>query len=394
MILAQSVPLAQLLTKVERAVAVDPETDYEMLGVRSFGAGAFAANRLRGTDTKYPVLLEVRAGDFVYPKLMAWEGAFALTPSNLAHRFVSPEFCTFEIDQSRLVPSFLDYYFRRPSTWRRVVSLSTGTNVRRRRLHPDELLSFTLPLPPMTEQQRIVQLLDATLGRLGVIGELSRRTSEQGKAAWWSVLSERLRDLENKTATKALVEVVSINPESVNPAQLFADSRFRYVDIGSVENGSGTLHPKEISGLDAPSRARRRIRANDVLVSTVRPYLRGVALVPPELDGQVCSTGFAVLRAGHELLPRFLFAQATSNYLIDQLTRAMKGGHYPAVNDVVLRSVRLVVPGIARQEAECRRLDSLESRLRRVQELHEDRSRSSKQLGISLIEHTLSAAGL
>src|SRR4051794_17648762 len=78
---------------------------------------------------------------------------------------------------------------------------------------------------------------------------------------------------------------------------------FRYVDVSSVSNESfRVIGAKELLGKDAPSRARKIIRADDIIFATVRPSLRRVALVPPELDGQVCSTGFCVLRVNREHL--------------------------------------------------------------------------------------------
>src|SRR5580700_9339079 len=76
------------------------------------------------------------------------------------------------------------------------------------------------------------------------------------------------------------------------------DEEFAYIDISSLDKDSKTIvRPSRLLGNDAPSRARKEIKAEDILVSTVRPNLNAVALVPPELDGQIASTGFCVLRA-------------------------------------------------------------------------------------------------
>ena len=84
--------------------------------------------------------------------------------------------------------------------------------------------------------------------------------------------------------------------------------KFTYVDVASVDNEQKRIvGAREILGSEAPSRARKLIRCNDVLVSTVRPNLNAVAIVPQSLDGAVASTGFAVLRATPAVLPEFLF---------------------------------------------------------------------------------------
>jgi type I restriction enzyme S subunit len=86
---------------------------------------------------------------------MAWEGALGVVPSEFDQLFVSPEFMVFEIDQNRVLPETLDVYFRTPTVWPKLSGESTGTNVRRRRLHPDDFLAYKMPLPSMQAQQRL-----------------------------------------------------------------------------------------------------------------------------------------------------------------------------------------------------------------------------------------------
>ena len=86
--------------------------------------------------------------------------------------------------------------------------------------------------------------------------------------------------------------VSSWTPERDDP-----DGVFTYVDLSAVDQDAKIVSgARELACAEAPSRARQLIRAGDVLVSTVRPNLNGVALVPPELDGATASTGFCVLR--------------------------------------------------------------------------------------------------
>src|SRR5947208_13882286 len=128
--------LADVLSRAERLVDVKSTTEYSFVGVRSFAAGCFDAGTRSGSETRYRNLLQVMKDDFLYPKLMAWEGAFAVVPQEFDGYFVSPEFCTFRADESKLDIRFLGYLFRRPKTWEDVAGSSIGTNLRRRRLYP------------------------------------------------------------------------------------------------------------------------------------------------------------------------------------------------------------------------------------------------------------------
>jgi len=127
--------------------------------------------------------------------------------------------------------------------------------------------------------------------------------------------------------------------------------RFRYVDVSSVSNSSFRIvEATEIEGSAAPSRARKEICAGDVLFATVRPTLKRVALVPPELHGQIASTGFIVLRADPEKLnPRYLYSRLLTDAFIKRMGELERGASYPAVRDTDVLNEVVPVPPLAEQ---------------------------------------------
>jgi type I restriction enzyme S subunit len=142
------------------------------------------------------------------------------------------------------------------------------------------------------------------------------------------------------------------------------DRVFRYVDISSVCNRTYRItEPRRIKGKDAPSRARRPIRPGDVLFSNVRTYLRNVALVTPDVQADVCSTGFTVLRAGHRVLPQYLFYYLLTDEFIGQITPKQTGSNYPATTDRAVLAEGIPLPSLAEQE---RIVAAVEALLRRV----------------------------
>jgi type I restriction enzyme, S subunit len=129
------------------------------------------------------------------------------------------------------------------------------------------------------------------------------------------------------------------------------ENTFRYVDITSVDNISKRITtPKVLLGSGAPSRARQIIRSQDVLVATTRPNLNAVALVPPELDNAVCSTGFCVLRANPELDPHYLFAFVQCGEFVENLSEAVRGAMYPAVTEDQVRRQLVPLPPMEEQK--------------------------------------------
>ncbi|CAH0343029.1 restriction endonuclease subunit S [Rhizobium sp. CECT 9324] len=154
--------------------------------------------------------------------------------------------------------------------------------------------------------------------------------------------------------------------ESCDPTKE-GDLEFQYVDIGSINNKTFSIeNPKTIVGRDAPSRAKRRIRRGDVLFSTVRTYLKNIALVPDELDGEITSTGIAVLRPSQAVLSDFLFALVRSEGFIRPLSLKQDGTLYPAITDSDLLNHTVPLPPLAEQKRIVAKLDALNAKSARA----------------------------
>ena len=160
--------------------------------------------------------------------------------------------------------------------------------------------------------------------------------------------------------------------ESANPRRQ-STAEFMYVDISCISNERFEIEDcHRMQGANAPSRARKRIRTDDVLVATTRPYLRSIARVPDELEGEICSTGFCVLRSGGKVIPDWLFYSTLSPEFIGQLTERMRGANYPQVSDRdVLESV-IPLPPIPEQRRIVRRIDECMERIYEIRALHSD----------------------
>jgi type I restriction enzyme M protein len=143
---------------------------------------------------------------------------------------------------------------------------------------------------------------------------------------------------------------IQVNVETRNPAITKPEGEFLYIDLATVNKGI-INNAKSILGINAPSRARRVIHKDDVIFSTVRPYLNGHAVIPPDLDDQICSTGFSVFTCSNNIIPEFLFYMLMSPFVIQQCKNMMRGGHYPALKDVNIRKILIPVPDRNKQMA-------------------------------------------
>jgi type I restriction enzyme S subunit len=156
-------PMSELISQRQPDVKVDGTVQYRFAGVYSFGRGVFPSVVKTGGEFAYERLSTVRAGDFTYPKLMAWEGALGVVPLKCDGMVVSPEFPVFSINTDEVLPELLDIYFRTPEVWPELAELSGGTNVRRRRLQPSAFLSYQIPVPSMATQLKLREVFRRTL---------------------------------------------------------------------------------------------------------------------------------------------------------------------------------------------------------------------------------------
>ncbi|TKB60843.1 MAG: restriction endonuclease subunit S [Nitrospira sp.] len=150
-------------------------------------------------------------------------------------------------------------------------------------------------------------------------------------------------------ATKTLGEVLQ-KTETVNPLQS-PQVEFDYIDVSSVSNTTFQIEATQrLKGKDAPSRARKLVRANDVLFATIRPTLKRIAVVPEHLDKQVCSTGYFVLRPKPEIDHRFVFYSLFTENFMGQMESLQKGASYPAVTDGEVKAQLIPVPSLSEQQ--------------------------------------------
>ncbi|WP_137910641.1 restriction endonuclease subunit S [Ralstonia sp. 3PA37C10] len=167
---------------------------------------------------------------------------------------------------------------------------------------------------------------------------------------------EWLGDVPNEWQIKPLKAVVSCNDETLGE-DTDPDYEIQYVDISSVDAIEGIQRVEPLVFRDAPSRARRRVRGGDIIVSTVRTYLRAIASVISPPENLIVSTGFAVLRPLSSLLPSFAAYMAGSRYVIEDVIARSTGVSYPAINASDLVRIRVAVPPMSEQSAIATYLD-------------------------------------
>lgn len=180
-----------------------------------------------------------------------------------------------------------------------------------------------------------------------------------------------LPQLPKHWETKPLKYLASVNDE-VLPETTFEEAEISYVEISDVSFGRGVTNSTLMQFGEAPSRARRMVKDGDLIVSTVRTYLKAIASVEQPNPGTVVSTGFAVLRP-REINSAFLSHMFHHDGLIGEIISRSVGVSYPAISAGEIMSLDVPVPPLPEQriiaaylDRETARIDGLVERLERL----------------------------
>ena len=163
-----------------------------------------------------------------------------------------------------------------------------------------------------------------------------------------------------------LGKVARVNPEQLgnrtDPAYLL-----EYLDIAAIERAGAISASRTLTFAEAPSRARRRTRTGDILVSTVRPYLRNFARVGDAPNNLVASTGYAVVRPADGVDGGFLYQHVLSDPFVEFLKPLMSGSNYPAVKSNDVEAYMLSLPPLSEQRKIANILSSVDDAIEKTQ---------------------------
>lgn len=139
---------------------VDAVESYPNIGIYSFARGLFEKPAIDGATTSAKTLYRIREGQFIYSRLFAFEGAYALVPQDFDGHFVSNEFPTFDVSPERASAKFLMTMFLTEADWHGLRAASKGVGDRRLRIQPEHILARRIWLPSRQEQSRIERLFN------------------------------------------------------------------------------------------------------------------------------------------------------------------------------------------------------------------------------------------
>lgn len=257
-----------------------------------------------------------------------------------------------------------------------------------------KLMQSLMPYPPLAEQKKIADFLDGKCAEIDELVQTEEKMIEELKAYKQSVITEAVTKGLDSAApmkdsgiewigaipqswrTMPIKHCCKINLESLKDTEK-DDLLINYIDISSADENGNINFVDEITFLNAPSRARRIIRKGDVIISTVRTYLKVIALIDEKYDGFICSTGFAVLTPLEKVEARFLYYNIYTDSFTSRVSYYSNGISYPAINSSVLATLHITLPSIDEQKQIA---DYLDEKCAKIDEMIAIRTEQINQL--------------
>lgn len=222
-----------------------------------------------------------------------------------------------------------------------------------------EMKKIDVPVPSYEEQAQIASTLETECTKVDALIANQEAQIVKLKAYKQSLITEVVtKGLDSNVPMKdsgvewigeipkhwrlnRLKYIASYNDESLSEKEP-DDLVIRYVEIGSVTLENGITNIEEMQFVNAPSRAKRITKVGDVIVSTVRTYLKAIA--PITEDGLIVSTGFCVIRPNKSISSKYLEYFTKSDIFSDCVSSNSVGISYPAINASRLMNFYIIEP--------------------------------------------------
>ena len=278
-------------------------------------------------------------------------------------------------------PKFIYHFMRFAATTGLLDRLSSQTTIAH--LAKEKLAHLQVSLPPPAEQRRIAAILSSVDDAI----EMSRSVIEQVQIVKRGLMQQLLTRpagyTEHGWKHQRLRDCAWVNPEQLT-SRAKSDFLMEYLDIAAIERLGTIGGTRTLQFADAPSRARRLAREGDILVSTVRPYLRNFARIREAPNNLVVSTGYAVIRPQDVVDGDFLYQHILSTNFVKFLKSRMSGSNYPAVAASDVEAYPMSLPPLAQQRKFGAILSSLDDAVAKMRAVL-DRAHGVKEALLSVL---------
>lgn len=379
----RNVRLEELLRPVERPESVDPSRLYHLLGVRWYGGGLFKKEIKMGQEIQAQRLFRVHVGDFVYNRLFAWKGSFAVADEEADGCYVSNEFPCFIVNEKQADVRFLRWWFHQESAWTRALGLSQGaTPTSRNRLKEEYFLAMEIPLPPLTEQQAIVARLDAIASKVHQVNT----NLDSIEASAEQLLAIKFQKCIEGAPFRVIEDVAPLIRRKI-----LIDLDASYTELGVRSFFKGTFQRRTVTGSEFTWQEIYRVKQGDLIFSNIMAWEQAIALAKVQDDGCIGNHRMLTCEVNENIaIPDFLWYYFTTPEGFAKIYAASPGtaARNRTMTSSALMRIEVPVPSLEYQ----RTFADLHSRITALKAHHASIRDSSQAIIPATLERLFSKA--
>ena len=252
-------------------------------------------------------------------------------------------------------------------------------------LRTKEIANLPFYFPSLPEQQRIVDILDREFAKIDALKANAEKSLQAAKDLFQATLKKGLEPKEGWSVAE--IGSVCLKTDNIKWRDIPEDKEYTYIDLTSVDRSTkSVVEPQRIKKSNAPSRAQRLVCEDDIVFATTRPTLRRYCIITEQYDGQICSTGFCVLRPDkRKVRPSWLFLCLSTDAFYDYVEPLQTGATYPAITDKDVKGYTISLPTITEQDDIVSRLNDLNDKSNTLQENYQKTLTLCDDLKLSLL---------
>lgn len=251
-----------------------------------------------------------------------------------------------------LVPEYLAYWLRTQRD--KMIQHAGGTTFKE--IARGTLRKFEMPVPPLPEQRRIVDLLSRAEGIVRLRREAEKKAAELIPALFLDMFGDPGRNPKGWPVA-TLGRHVKI-PSTVRTPNLSTESDFLCMGADSIESLSGKLISMPTVRDVLPKSGKYWFEDGDVLYSKIRPYLAKATLAH---TGGYCSADMYPLRCHPTLRPIFLLSLLLSSAFTEYATAESVRVSMPKLNRETLFKYPFPMPPVDLQVVFSERAEAMQS---------------------------------
>ena len=267
--------------QIDRYEPVESGQVYRMLGMRSKIGGPFIRETKSGSEISAAKLNKVKAGDFIYSRLFAWQGSFGLVPEVMDGCYVSNEFPLYELDTSKVIPEYLVYWFGLPHVQKMVEADCSGsTPGTRNRFKEIFFERLDIELPSIEQQKSIVKSIQLLEQKRSAFIDLRSTVLADAQA----MLSSAFHKIIEGAVYKPISEVAPIVRRQI---EITVDGE--YPELGARSFGKGIFHKPTLIGAELDWQKLYTVHSGDLVLSNIKAWEGAIAAAGDNDHGRVGS---------------------------------------------------------------------------------------------------------